>query len=470
MKSTPFPFNPILIVDDEDTVLTDYKFSLGENGITNLLLCRDSREVMKILSEKAISLIMLDLFMPHISGCELLEQINKEYPDIPVIIITGATEVATAVACMKEGAFDYFVKPVSIRKLLASIHHAAEIAALKKEVDTLSRELLIRDISHPEAFEEIITINEQMKAIFKYTEAVAASPKPVLITGESGVGKELIARACHLLSGRKGKFVSVNSAGLDDTFFSDTLFGHVKGAYTGAEQDRRGLVEEAADGTLFLDEIGDMPEISQVKLLRLIQEGEYLALGSNKIHRCYARIISATNSSLEEKQEKGSFRKDLYYRIRTHHIHLPPLRERMEDIPVLLDHFIESACAEVNKPKPRIPASLEQLLGAYYFPGNIRELQVMVYDAMSQYRTDKDFNVYFEKYLDKHADHLQKSIENRYQKKMILPYTGEFPTLKETEKVLIDLALQQAKGEKRMAAKLLGIARATLFRKLKKME
>src|SRR6185369_15273589 len=219
-----------------------------------------------------------------------------------------------------------------------------------------------------------------------YIEAVAQSPQPLLITGESGVGKELVARAAHALSGCSGPLVAVNVAGLDDTVFADTLFGHVRGAFTGADQPRRGMIEEAADGTLFLDEIGDLSIPSQVKLLRLLQEGEYFPLGSDRPKRLKARVVVATHQDLSLKQVAGTFRRDLYYRLCTHLVHVPALRERKGDLPLLLDHFLEDAARALGKKKPTPPRELLQLLVTYSFPGNIRELKALVYNAVSVHR------------------------------------------------------------------------------------
>ncbi|MCP3940220.1 MAG: sigma-54-dependent Fis family transcriptional regulator, partial [Desulfobacteraceae bacterium] len=235
-------------------------------------------------------------------------------------------------------------------------------------------------------FRQIITQDKKMYSIFQYVESIAPSSQPVLIFGETGVGKELICQVIHGLSQRKGKLVKVNVAGLDDNVFSDTLFGHVPGAFTGADKTRSGLIEQAVSGTLFLDEIGDLSLTSQIKLLRLLQEGEYRPLGSDCIHKSDVRILASTNLDLWALEKKGRFRKDLIYRLSIHSFTLPPLRERLLDLPLLLDRFVCHAATELGKSIPDISQNLIAHMETYPFEGNIRELNSMVYDAVSRYK------------------------------------------------------------------------------------
>lgn len=378
---------PVLLVDDEPQILLSSSLILRSAGIKNVLTIEDSREVMPFLSMHETAVIVLDLFMPYVSGSELLAEIIRDFPQIPVIVMTAANEIDTAVECMKAGAFDYLVKPVEKNRFVSSIEKALELHALRSEIYSLKQRLFTDKLEHEDASSSIITNSQKMKAVFQYVEVVAGSQQPVLITGETGVGKELIARAVHKISGCKGVFAAVNVAGLDDNIFSDTLFGHKKGAYTGAEQPREGLIAQASGGTLFLDEIGDLAESSQVKLLRLLQEREYYPLGSDIPKHSDARIIVATNHDLHKSMLSGKFRKDLYYRLRGHQIHIPSLRERLEDIPLLLDHFLEEASKSMNRKKPTPPPELVTLLSTYGFPGNVRELQAMVFDAVARHKS-----------------------------------------------------------------------------------
>jgi len=459
---------PIFVVDDDEVALTYYRTVLEYHGLKNLFSFQDSREVMPVLAEKSSALILLDLNMPYLSGQELLEKLKPDYPDIPVIIITSEEVVDTAVECMKLGAYDYLIKPVEKSRLWAVVRHVLEMGSLHREVNRLSRQIQSGELKNPEAFSEIITGHDSLKGIFKYIEAVAGSPKPVLITGESGTGKELIARAIHNSSQTAGPFVAVNVSGLDDTVFSDTLFGHKKGAYTGADGVRKGLVEQASGGTLFLDEIGDLEQSSQIKLLRLLQEEEYYALGSDRIEKSSARIIAATNADLMDKQSNGSFRKDLYYRLMAHHIAIPPLRERLADLPLLIDFFREQAAAALKKKKPAVPRELYTLLGTYSFPGNVRELQSLILDAVSRHESGMLSLLPIKEYMN--SQRSPGFLDNiiKEDTSFIIHHTGAFPTLAEIEEYFISEALNRAEGNQSIAAQLLGINQSTLSRRLKK--
>ena len=387
MKNQPICDLPVVLVDDEQHALDNFGLVLLSAGIENVQTVNDSRNVMPLLSKQGAAVVVLDLCMPHVPGERLLAEIKRDLPCIPVIIMTAKNDIDAAVACMKNGAFDYFVKPVEKSRFISSIRKAIEITELRNEVHSLKKYLLNGKLKNENAFVSIISRNSKMQGIFHYMEAISSSQKPVLITGETGVGKELIARAFHALCCYSGQFVAVNAAGLDDTMFSDTLFGHDKGAYTGAEKQRAGMILQAAGGTLFLDEIGDLNEASQVKLLRLLQEQIYYPLGSDVPRKSDARVVAATNKDLKSLMSDGKFRRDLYYRLNMHNIHVPPLRERPDDIPLLLDWLLEEAAKSMTKKKPTPPSELLTLLLNYPFPGNVRELQAMVFDAVARHRS-----------------------------------------------------------------------------------
>jgi DNA-binding NtrC family response regulator len=470
-EKTNNPPLPILIVDDEMQVLESYRSLLRYNGINNITLCQDSREVLNILERGNLSLIILDLFMPHITGEELLARIEKDYPQVPVIVITGSNKIETAVSCMKLGAFDYMVKPIENCRFLSCIKRGIEMQQLRQENSILRTHLFDENLKHPDIFKNIVTVNKNMHSILKYIEAIASSPRPVLITGESGVGKELIAASIHHLSCKLGtredNYVTVNAAGLDDTLFSDTLFGHVKGAFTGANSIRAGLIEKARYGTLFLDEIGDLEAVSQIKLLRLLQENEYYRLGSDVPLISDARIIAATNMDLRKKQEEGSFRRDLFYRLNTHHIHIPPLRERVEDIPVLFEYFVNESCKTLNKPAPEIDPEVLNLLKSYTFPGNIRELQSITFDAVGRMTTD-----YLDASLILNNINIKESLikTDKIHDKRIssISYSGDFPTMEMIEDFFVNEAMKMSNGSQTIAARYLGISQSTLSRRFKK--
>jgi DNA-binding NtrC family response regulator len=371
----------ILIVDDEESVLNGVRRTLRANGFDVVLMCADSRNVEPLLEGEPIALILLDLMMPHIGGRELLERIASSHPEIPVVVVTAEQDVRIAVDCMKVGAYDYLLKPVGADELMATVRRALEHRELRDENARLRSKLLEQDLEQPRVFSGLITADAAMIRVFAYLEVIARGSHPALITGETGTGKELIARALHELSGRRGPFVAVNVAGLDDTMFSDTLFGHRPGAFTGASGTRRGMIEQAGRGTLFLDEIGDLAEASQVKLLRVLQEREYYTLGDDVPKRLEARVIAATH------QDPARLRRDLYFRLRSYHVRIPSLRERLGDLPLLINHIVREAAQDLGKQPPVVPERLYRALGRYEFPGNIRELRAMTFDAVARHTT-----------------------------------------------------------------------------------
>ncbi len=459
---------PILLVDDDPVVLEISVAALEAEGIRNVQTLHDSRLILPYLESNPVSLIILDLLMPHFSGIDLLPTLIRDYPQIPVIVMTSSEDINTAVYCIKTGAVDYLTKPLEIERLLSSVQKALLVNELSRENISLRDYLLNDYLAHPEAFEEIITNSKKMRAIFQYVEVVSGSDQPVLITGDTGVGKELIARSIARLSGRKGAFITVNAAGLDDNMFSDTLFGHKKGAFTGADQNREGLVCGAAGGTLFLDEIGDLNESSQIKLLRLIQEQEFYPTGSDQLKKSDARIIVATNHDLAQLIPMGKFRKDLYYRLCSHRIHIPPLSERREDIPLLLEYFIEKAAKALKKPQPVPSREVVALLSTYSFDGNVRELHAMVYDAVARHSggllTLDSFTGLARTELS--PPDLSPLLPKKELDAALYAHFGRFPTIREVEEYLMTTAMGLTNNNQRSAAVLLGIARQTLSKRL----
>ncbi len=469
MKEKKNPEFGILLVDDESSWLRSLSITLERSaGLSNILTCTDSRDVENLLGRESVGIVLLDLNMPHLSGEDVLEMIQKVFPEILVIIVSGMNQIDLAVDCMKKGAIDYIVKTQTEDRLIASILNAVKRCELEQENRYIKGLFLPGSLKTPEAFSEMITQNSFMMSVFGYIEAVSGTSQPVLITGESGTGKELAARAVHRLSRNGSPIVMVNVAGLDDTMFSDTLFGHTKGAFTGADQRRMGLIETAGDGTLFLDEIGDLSPASQVKLLRLIQEGEYYPVGSDTPKYSTARIVCSTHQDLLTKGEEGSYRKDLYYRLHTHHVHIPPLRERKDDIALLLEHFIQMASVEIRMNKPAFPKELIVLLSTFHFPGNIRQFKAMVYDAVSTHPGGTLSMETFKKNMGLNRK------ENRGKEEALCKRDGnpfsplnELPTLTHSSEMLVMEAMDRSGGNQSIASKLLGISQPALSKRLR---
>lgn len=466
MPEPLYPSFGILLVDDEPAWLRSVSLTLERSaGITNIHTCSDSRQVLAILQQEQIGLVLLDLTMPYLTGEELLSLIAEQHPEIACIVISGLNQVATAVTCIKKGAFDYFVKTVEEDRLVGGVLRAIRMQELERENREMSRSLAQGGLRRPELFSPFVTADPQMLTQFAYIEAVAKSPQPLLISGESGTGKELLARAAHGASGCKGPLVAVNVAGLDDTVFSDTLFGHQRGAYTGADQPRKGMIEEAADGTLFLDEIGDLSIASQVKLLRLLQEGEYYPLGSDRPKRLRARVIVATHADLAAKEAAGQFRRDLYYRLKTHQVRIPALRERRCDIPLLLEHFLREAAQALGKKKPTAPRELVQLLATYSFPGNVRELKALVYDAVSLHTGGI---LSMERFIGAVGmSEPAQTTDGSHERRNPFACCERLPTFGEAAELLVNEAMQRSSNNQTIAARMLGISQPALSKRLK---
>ena len=465
-----YPEYPVLLIDDEKHILRSYELALQSAGINNIISCDNGLNGREIVKNRNVELIILDMMMPEISGDRLLDEFTAEYPDIPVIMVTCVNSLEKAVECMHHGAAEYLVKPIDVDKLLDKIQKYMNIRAMQRENRRL-RNSLLESSKHKlsESFAPIITTSEYMHGLFRYCSAIAVSKQPVLITGETGAGKELFARALHEESKCKGELVTVNIAGLDDNMISDTLFGHKKGAFTGAVSDRPGVIERASEGTLFIDEIGDLNISSQIKLLRLLQEREYQPLGSDQVKISTARVILATHRDLQELQHDRKFRKDLYYRIATHHIEIPPLRERKDDIVLLLEHFIDKAAKALKKKIPAYPDELITLLKSYHFPGNIRELESMVFDAVSRHESKTLSTRVFGSHMKRNSKHPAAKQEGCESLEACLATIEILPQLKELDKTLIKEALRRSNGNQSVAAGLLGVTPQALSSRLKRM-
>lgn len=454
----------IVVVDDDVGVLKRLERVLRFEGYGDVVLCERADDAWAALSSRRVVAMILDLLMPGADGYAMLERMRVERPDVPVIVATAVDDLDAVVRCMKAGAFDYVPKSAESARLVASLEHATTIARLKDDNKALRESLLSDDGRSAGFFEGIITRDRKMADIFRYIAAIAKSDKPILITGESGTGKELFAAAVHAASGRPGAMVSVNIAGLDDAMFSDTLFGHKRGAFTGADSDRPGLIERAKGGTLFLDEIGDLPIQSQVKLLRLIEQRRYYPLGADLTRSSDALVVAATNRDLEAACAASTFRQDLYFRLETHRIRLPPLRERLGDLPILVEAFAAKAAERFGRPAPLVPPDLYDLLGTYDFPGNVRELESMVFDAVGR-ATGRALSLdSFKKRVFKNPG---SGAPRPSQAAGMFAAAPTLPTIGEATAALISEAMRRAGENQGVAAGLLGISRTALNRRLK---
>jgi DNA-binding NtrC family response regulator len=367
----------ILIVDDEEIVvrsclriLASDKYEVESVG--------DGWEALRRIDENGYDILVLDIMMPKIDGLEVLQHVKERHPDVDVIMMTGLSQIQTAVRAMKLGAFDYLSKPFEPDELKLVVERALEKRRLLQENRSLKSE-----VSSKYRFENIIGFSPQMQGVYRLIAKCAPTNCTVLVTGESGTGKEMVARAIHYNSLRKDQpFVPVDCTALSENLLESELFGHVKGAFTGAVATKRGMFEVANNGTLFLDELGNISLTTQAKLLRVIQEREYKAVGDTKTHTTNVRIIAATNKDPKAMVADGSFREDLFYRINVFPIHIPPLRERRDDIPALAFHFLKQFADELERPVPQFSEGAMSLLMTYDWPGNVRELQNTVHRAV----------------------------------------------------------------------------------------
>ncbi|MBF0260478.1 MAG: sigma-54-dependent Fis family transcriptional regulator [Magnetococcales bacterium] len=458
----------IVVLDDEEEILSSMKFLLRSHGIGPVTTLSDGRDLLTVL-EQPTAVLLMDLRMSELSGMDLLPRVQESHPEIPVIIVTAVQEVDTAVACMKQGATDYLLKPVNVANLITTVRKARQMYDLRQHANALKDYLLGGNLKNPEAFAEIITQSPKMQAIFKYMESASRTGEPLLIIGETGTGKELFAQAFHRLRNRSGALVPVNVAGLDDHMFADTLFGHTKGAFTGAVGSREGLVAKAARGVLFLDEIGDLSESSQLKLLRLLQEKKYEPIGSDISRNADISIVAATNRNLKQRIHEGKFRADLFYRLATHAITIPPLRERKEDLPLLLGRFIEDAARSMQLNPPPMPTpQLMNLLDCHDFPGNVRELRAMVLDAMANHKSGPLSMDAFRKAISPTPGLSGSRRDSNASREPTLrwPEGQNPPTLKEAEAFLIAHALEKSNGNQGIAAIMLGLSRQALNQRM----
>lgn len=455
MKPIPAQKPAVLVVDDDEGLLLSIKATLVSAGLPEPALVSDSRRVLEALRSQRFPLVLLDLMMPHMGGMEVMQRIKEEFPEVDCVIVSAMDDVPTAVQAISSGASDYLVKPLNSDKLVALVQNNLERYRFRDELARVGQKKIFDHLKQPDAFAHLIAEDESMALVFHQIEAVAGTDYSVVINGESGTGKEMLARVIHQLSHRsKAPFYAVNMASFSKTLFEDEFFGHAKGAYTDAGGERRGFFEAANGGTLFLDEITELDPSLQAKLLRVIEEREFYRLGSTEVRNVDVRIVAATNRDISEEILKGRFRADLFYRINTYNIKIPPLRERKKDILPLARYFLRlHAGANKKKIAELAPELIERLL-AYEFPGNVRELENMIAAAVL---------------LEKGKTLSLVAARN------LLPYEGPerrrnspLITLEELERRHIEHVLEATNGNRPRAAKILGINVSTIYRKLEK--
>jgi DNA-binding NtrC family response regulator len=442
----------ILIIDDEQSILDVVSEMLGEEKYM-IFQARDGEKGLEIIKSNSVDLVLCDMKMSPLSGLEVLKKAKQQGSQAVYIIMTAYGSIENAVECMRSGAYDYITKPVRMDELRLVVARALEHKGLVQE-----NILLKKQLQEKYSFENIIGKSNSMQKVYELMEKVSQTDSTVLIYGESGTGKELVAKAIHQHSPRNGKpFVAINCGGLPEGLLESELFGHVKGAFTGSVSDKVGLFQVADKGTIFLDEISATSPAIQVKLLRVIQEKEIKRVGDTRDIPVDVRVIAATNRLLEEEIKKGTFREDLYYRLSVIPIHLPPLRERMDDIPLLVQHFIEKHSGVGKRNLKTLEQGVVSILLNYNWPGNVRELENIIERAI----TLCEGTVIVPKDL---PESILKSLE-------LTTGTGSKvlkDVMSQKEKEYIKIIIEEVKGDKKAAAEKLGIDLATLYRKLQK--
>jgi DNA-binding NtrC family response regulator len=442
----------VLVVDDEPSNVASIEKIFQRDGM-RVLTASGAKAALDIMRTHKVQVVLTDLMMPGISGIELLRALKQLAPDTEVVMMTAYGTVETAVQAMREGAYDFVEKPLKRMTIIKSVRKAAERQSLVAENRSLRNEikLLTR--------REIIGSSPALRRVLDVATQAAPSSATVLILGESGTGKELVARFIHDHSSRsRSAFIAVNCSAIPETILEAELFGHERGAFTGALARREGRFARAAGGTLFLDEIGELAPAVQVKLLRVLQEGEYEPVGGDTV-RADVRIVAATNKDLRAEVAAGRFREDLFYRLNVIAVTAPPLRARREDIPLLVDHFLGVYCAKNNRARLDAPREVLQLLLDYSWPGNVRELENVIERAAVLCRSERLTE----------ADLPDSVLHGEGAEPSTLTFSVGTP-LDEVERRLIRETLRHARGDKSVAAQLLGISTRTIYRKLGELE
>ncbi|MCE9679347.1 sigma 54-interacting transcriptional regulator [Shewanella sp. AS1] len=451
----------ILLVDDEATWLRTLGITLKRLVPEAVIdTCVDSRQVLNRLQVGDYALVLLDLTMPYHSGEELLAQIRSQFPNTRVLIVTGVNEVETAVRCIKKGAYDYFIKTDNVDELAHSVRRALEVVGLERNYLHIKERFLSRTLANPKAFNNILTCEPVLLDQFRYLEAVAISPEPLLICGEHGTGKHEFARSCHALCRPHAPFVSLNLSSINSATFEQKLCGQLYHHNSGQVDALAGLLHQTGEGVLYLSDVDALSLDAQVKLLQMIESRYYTPIGSDTQYPIMCKFVLSTQKDLLKLHQAGEFRSDLLYHLRAHKIKLPPLAERQLDIAMLINHFIQLASTEMALPAPIQPRELAEQLRHYPFPGNLHELKGMVFDAVS--RSD-GVALNTSPFMEAINEH--RSLDDAPTDRLIFPRV--LPTLAEVNQALVDEAMSRTANNQTAAAQLLGISQSALSRRLK---
>ena len=445
----------ILIIDDEQYILDSLKDIFEDEGYT-VLTSLSGYEGIKIIETENPDIVLLDIWLKDIDGIEILKRVKSVYEDLPIIMISGHGTIETAVQCTKLKAFDFIEKPLNLEKVLITVKNALEFKRIKEENVFLKKSFLKDEI--------ILGNSGPIKRLLEDIEKIAPTDSWVLITGENGTGKELVAKLIHKKSRRKDKpFIDVNCAAIPEELIESELFGHEKGSFTGATEQKKGKFDLANKGTLFLDEIGDMSLKTQAKILRILQEQRFERVGGTEVIEVDVRVIAATNKNLEEEIKKGNFREDLYYRLNVVPIHVPPLRERVEDIPVLAKYFLNKFSYEKDGKNRRLTDSAIKALQNYYWPGNVRELKNLMERIVILIEKEEITDTDILRYIK-----IQNGKPNDFER-IINNFSSLSEAVKYIEKLYIEKKIKEFNGNITKTAKAIGMTRRNLYRKMKNL-
>ncbi|MBF0198997.1 MAG: sigma-54-dependent Fis family transcriptional regulator [Planctomycetes bacterium] len=453
-----YPTRPVLIVDDEKSALKTMQKILENAGITNIITISDGTEVEPTIAKKKISVMLLDLMMPEISGAEVLMATLAQKPDLPVIMTTADSDIKSVVTCMREGAFDYITKPLVKDSLISSVKQAIDISELSTEVNRID-DTTNKTVKNPHVFSRILTKSEKMKDIFRYCEAIAGTQFPILIQGEIGTGKLMLAKALHELSDSEGEFIIIDGGKNDGEGFLDT-----KSKNTAGKSAAETILEKAKGGTLYLKNVSDLSIRAQIKLLTLLDEKIYNEENNNDVN-----LILSSQKDLDLMSKTNKFRMDLYYRLASHSFTVPPLKDRPEDLPILLSAFIDTAAFQTKKKVPAYHRDLVTLLKSYHFPDNVSQLKKMCLEAVKRHKSRMLSNMAFKDNMGRYEEYggeIDPMTEGAIE---IICSMKELPKMKELCDGMLEESMNRSNSNQRVAALMLGISPQTMGNRIKKL-